>query len=137
VDNRIPAWTSGAEVAINGEPLPAGTVRQGHYAAVTRLWSDGDEVQIRLPMRLWTMTGDRPDVAALFYGPTILSGDYGNLTLAEIPSLDLSSVRKTPRTSLGFTAASNERAVSLGPFYDAHGINYNIYWKISGALPGN
>ena len=137
IRNRIPAWTSGAEVAINGEPLPAGMVHQGHYAAVTRLWRDGDEVKVRLPMRLWTMVGDRPDVAALFYGPTVLSGDYGNSTLAEVPTLDLSSARKTSGSSHGFTATSNGRAVSLRAFYDAHGINYNIYWKISGALPGN
>jgi uncharacterized protein len=134
---RIPAWTSGAEIVINGEPLLDGIVRQGHYAAVTRSWRDGDEVKIRLPMRLWTMAGDQSDVAALFYGPVILSGDYGDSTLADIPDLDLGSIRKTPGTSLRFTATSSEQSVRLRAFYDAHGINYNIYWKIRGALPGN
>jgi DUF1680 family protein len=126
---RIPAWTAGAEIAVNGKPLP---VRAGHYASVTRAWHDGDEVKLTLPMRLWTMAGERPDVAALLYGPTVLSGDYGNATLADMPRLDLRSVRKTG--TLGFVATANGQAVSLGPFYNAHGVNYNVYWKTSGAL---
>jgi DUF1680 family protein len=132
---RIPAWTSGAEIAVNGELLPAAILRPGHYATISRQWSDNDEVKVLLPMRLRTIpANDHPDIAAVAYGPTVLSGDYGNSTLESMPALDLNSMRKSG-TSFEFTAMANNHVVRLMPFYNAHGMNYNIYWRITGSLP--
>jgi DUF1680 family protein len=50
---RIPSWTSNAQILVNGKPVDG--VRTAKYAIIPRVWSDGDEVQIKLPMRLWTM----------------------------------------------------------------------------------
>lgn len=131
---RIPAWTSGAEISVNKEPVPAAMVRPGHYATISHRWNDGDQVKIRLPMRLRTIpANDHQDVAALAYGPAVLSGNYGNSALVSMPTLNLNSVRKT--SGLEFTALADNKAVRLGPFYNAHGFNYNIYWKMNGALP--
>ena len=46
---RIPAWAEGAGLEVAG--APAVRPRPGTFHAVDRLWRDGDEVRLRLPMR--------------------------------------------------------------------------------------
>jgi DUF1680 family protein len=130
---RIPTWTSGAEISINGQRQGVSTT-PGTYAMLSRSWSSGDVVTVRLPMRLRTVPApDNSKTAALAYGPVILSGNYGSTTLTSPPTLELSSVRRT--SGLSFTATANGQTVNLGPFYDAQGFNYNVYWNASGQLP--
>jgi hypothetical protein len=63
-----------------------------------------------------------------------LSGKYGQETIASMPSLALDSVRRTSTTGLTFSATANGKAVEMGPFYDAQGFNYNVYWGITGSF---
>ncbi|TDZ29797.1 hypothetical protein C8035_v003807 [Colletotrichum spinosum] len=130
---RIPAWTSGAEVKVNGESL---STTSGAYTSIDRTWIEGDIIEIRLPMKLQTVAAnDNPDIAAVAYGPVILSGNYGDSILTGVPALNLSSLVRTEASGLDFTATSGGDTVSLGPFYDAQGFNYNVYWETSGVLP--
>ncbi|MFC7729704.1 RICIN domain-containing protein [Actinomadura keratinilytica] len=76
---------------------------------------------------------DNADVAAVTYGPVVLSGNYGNTALGSLPSLDTSSITRTGGGSLAFTATADGATVELGPFYDAHGHNYTVYWNIGRA----
>jgi DUF1680 family protein len=46
---RIPGWSRGATLAVNGAPARA-PAEPGTYAAVRRVWSPGDVVELRLPM---------------------------------------------------------------------------------------
>lgn len=46
---RIPAWTKGATVRVNGQPVTA-SVTPGTFLALRRLWRDGDRVELNLPM---------------------------------------------------------------------------------------
>ncbi|PGH10515.1 hypothetical protein AJ79_05443 [Helicocarpus griseus UAMH5409] len=133
---RIPSWTRGAEISINGEKVEDVDVTPGTYAHLERSWSSGDTVTVRLPMTLRTVpANDDPSIAAVAYGPVVLSGNYGSNSLTSVPTLALDSITRTS-DSLEFTATADGDAVSLGPFYDAHGFNYNVYWAISGQLPG-
>jgi len=65
---RIPSWCKGAVIAINGRPhsQPAG----GEIVVLDRRWSDGDEVELRLPMAI---TADRwhNDSVAVERGPLV------------------------------------------------------------------
>jgi uncharacterized protein len=132
---RIPAWTSGAVIRINGQTQSV-TATPGTYASISRSWASGDSVTVQLPMKLRTVPAkDNPAVAALAYGPVILCGNYGSTTLSSTPTLALSSVRRTGTSGLAFTATANGQTVNLGPFYDAHGFNYNVYWTTNGQLP--
>ena len=137
---RIPSWTSGAEVLVNGKSLQGLTITPGKYAEIMRSWTDGDEVEVKLPMNLRLIpANDRPDIAALAFGPTILSGNYGDSSLDAIPTIELDSIRRVGNLGLEFTATSNGRPVMLSPFFDAHGFNYNVYWATKGrltSLPG-
>lgn len=45
---RIPAWSKTASLSVNGVPVQC---RTGSYAAVTREWSPGDQVVLKLDLR--------------------------------------------------------------------------------------
>ncbi|GAB3167998.1 beta-L-arabinofuranosidase domain-containing protein [Streptomyces incanus] len=131
---RIPGWTTGATIAVNGVTQNV-TTTPGGYAALTRAWTSGDTVTARLPMRVvMRPANDNPNVAAITYGPVVLSGNYGNTALSALPSLDTSSIRRTSTSTLAFTATAAGATVNLGPFHDAHGHNYTVYWN-TGAVP--
>jgi DUF1680 family protein len=133
---RIPAWTTGATVSVNGVPQSIATP-PGGYATLTRAWSAGDTVTVRLPMRVvLRAANDNPDVAAVTYGPVVLSGNYGNTALTALPRLDAATIRRTGSSSLAFTATANGSTVNLGPFHDAHGHNYTVYWSTGGGSGG-
>ncbi|MFB4287229.1 beta-L-arabinofuranosidase domain-containing protein [Nonomuraea sp. ATR24] len=129
---RIPGWTQGATVSVNGVRQDIATT-PGSYAALTRSWAPGDTVTVRLPMRvIMRAAADDPRVQAVTYGPVVLSGDYGNTALSSAPTLTPSSVTRTSASSLTFTATADGAQVRLGPFHDAHGHNYVVYWNTGG-----
>ncbi|MEV0156359.1 beta-L-arabinofuranosidase domain-containing protein [Micromonospora sp. NPDC050686] len=133
---RIPAWTTGATVSVNGVAQDIATT-PGTYAALTRSWTSGDAVTVRLPMRVQAQpANDDPNVVALTYGPVVLSGNYGNTALSALPALVTASVTRTSSTALSFTATANGSTVNLGPFHDAHGHNYTVYWNANGQTGG-
>ena len=51
---RIPGWATGATVTVNGESVPAAPA-SGEYVTIRRKWSDGDVVELNLPMRVRLM----------------------------------------------------------------------------------
>jgi DUF1680 family protein len=131
---RIPSWSSGAQIVLNGdEQTFSGSPET--YVTISRYWKSGDTVKVTLPMQLRLVAAnDDATLASVVYGPTVLSGNYGTSTLSTAPTLNLTSLTKTPGT-LNFTAVASNAQVNLGPFYDAQGFNYVIYWKYSGSLP--
>lgn len=46
---RIPGWSRGAALTVNGEPAPVEPTDKG-YAQIDRRWTAGDEVRLHLPM---------------------------------------------------------------------------------------
>ncbi|MDQ3789694.1 MAG: glycoside hydrolase family 127 protein [Actinomycetota bacterium] len=133
---RIPAWTTGATVSVNGVDQNL-TTTPGTYAALTRSWTSGDTVTLRLPMRvIMRAANDNPGVQAITYGPAVLSGNYGNTALSALPSLNVGSITRTSTSALAFTATANGATVNLGPFHDAHGYNYTVYWNTGGGGGG-
>ncbi|MFI6787993.1 beta-L-arabinofuranosidase domain-containing protein [Nonomuraea sp. NPDC050383] len=129
---RIPAWTQGATISVNGVEQDIATA-PGSYAELTRSWTSDDTVTVRLPMRVvMKAANDNPDVQAVTYGPVVLSGNYGDTSLSSAPALTPSSITRTSTSSLAFTATANGASVRLGPFYDAHDHNYVVYWNTGG-----
>lgn len=69
---RIPAWSKGAKIEVNGKAVDG--VTAGEYATVAGSWKVGDEIVVTIPLQLRTeSTDDRKDIQALFYGPTVLN----------------------------------------------------------------
>ncbi|KAB5523117.1 hypothetical protein GE09DRAFT_1207935 [Coniochaeta sp. 2T2.1] len=132
---RIPGWTSGATITVNGANAGVSTT-PGSYASISRSWKEGDVVAIKLPMAFRLLpANDNKAVAAVAYGPVVLAGDYGNTAVSSTPTLALSSLKRTSSSALTFSGSAGGRTVPLKPYYDAQGINYVTYWTTSGALP--
>ena len=70
---RIPAWTQGASVAVNGK-RQAMELRPGSFTALRREWKPGDRVELDLPMttRLEAIDLQHPVTVALMNGPLVL-----------------------------------------------------------------
>lgn len=130
---RIPAWTTGAAISVNGT-VQSITATPGSYATVTRAWAAGDTITVRLPMRvIMRAANDNADIQAITYGPAVLCGNYGSTALSGLPALTVSSITRTGTGSLAFTATANGATVNIGPFHDAQGFNYAVYWNTGAA----
>ncbi|KAH8716994.1 hypothetical protein GQ44DRAFT_713036 [Phaeosphaeriaceae sp. PMI808] len=130
---RIPSWTSGASISVNGQASGV-EAKSGSYATISRTWASGDVITVKLPMKLYTIAAnDNKNIAAIAYGPVVLSGNFGSETLNANPSLALDTVKRT--SGLAFTGTSNGKTVNIIPFFDAIKVNYAVYWAISGSLP--
>ena len=70
---RIPSWTEGAEVRVNGKKISVKPV-SGKYLCIEREWADGDKVEMTLPMSLSMRTWQ--------VNKNSVSVDYGPLTLS-------------------------------------------------------
>ena len=72
---RIPGWSKGASLEINGESF-AGRLNPGSYAAIDRVWNSGDTIRLDLPMDVRIVEA-HPYVAenvgkvAVFRGPIL------------------------------------------------------------------
>ncbi|CVL09208.1 hypothetical protein FPRO06_13400 [Fusarium proliferatum] len=133
---RIPSWASKASIKINGQASNV-AIESGKYATIKRQWKSGDTVTVQLPMSLHTVAAnDDQTLGAIAFGPVILAGNYGQSTLNGNPTIDLASIKRKSNAGLTFEATSGGKTVELGPFYDAQGFNYAVYWKLSGKLSG-
>ncbi|KAB8161928.1 hypothetical protein FH609_025250 [Streptomyces sp. 3MP-14] len=130
---RVPGWSEGATVSVNGEPWDDADTAPGGWAVVDRAWASGDTVTLRLPMRLALAgTPDNAAVQAVTYGPLVLSGAYGDDDLnGQLPVLDTDSLAPADEP-LTFTATADGAEVTLIPFLDAHHHNYTVYWDADG-----
>ncbi len=70
---RIPGWAGGADLCVNGKPVP---VKAGQYAEVRRTWRVGDTVELTLPLRACLVEAhplveEVRNQAAVMYGPLV------------------------------------------------------------------
>ena len=157
---RHPSWCRAVTILVNGRRY-ATSRRPGGYVALSRVWRDGDTVEVHLPMTLRAepLPGN-PDVVAFLYGPVVLAGRLGREGLTpgadiivnertygdvlndqvEVPSLvgDAREIVKRIRPSAGEALTfrtdgiGRPRDVSLIPYYRIAHERYNLYWKVVG-----
>jgi hypothetical protein len=71
---RIPAWSEGNILTINGTSQPDPIA--GTYASLDRQWRDGDVVLLRLDLRARAIRAPgHPEFAAIVRGPLVLARD--------------------------------------------------------------
>ena len=74
---RVPSWTKGAEVKINGKKVNA-NLEKGEYLCLHREWTNGDSIEANFPMeisyRKWQVNKNSVSVD---YGPLTLSLKIG------------------------------------------------------------
>lgn len=128
---RIPSWSRGATVEVNG--APAGVdIEPGTYATIDRTWAAGDTITVRIPLAVRVESAvDRPDIQALMYGPVVLtatnsSTSYLKVSLAD--RLDLGGnvsrgISKTPANVFAIGSLSYE------PAYNGRDVAYHMYFQ--------
>jgi len=58
--------------ATRGRPPKRALSFGGSYVTISRIWSDGDRVEVQLPMQLQTEAmPDDPSMQAILYGPLV------------------------------------------------------------------
>ena len=150
---RIPAWTRSASVKINGRIVEA-TSGPGSYLTLSRIWKNGDRVEVELPMRLHIeKMPDDPTIQAVLYGPLVLAGDLGSEGLTDqmiigpegpqtrrlpidIPSfraanVDPASWIKPGDKPLVFRTTGQQKDVTLAPLNSIFDKRYSVYWQVS------
>lgn len=71
---RIPGWSEGASIAVNGVAIKTPT--KGEFAKIERVWTTGDVVEVRFPMIPRTSKGYN-DSISLERGPLVFSFPIG------------------------------------------------------------
>ena len=81
---RIPSWAGqGVRAQLNGQPLDV-AAKPNSYLVLERTWSEGDRVDLVLPMSLGACPmPDDPTLLAIMYGPLVLAGKLGGEDLTD------------------------------------------------------
>jgi len=91
---RVPGWAEGAAVKMPNETSFA-PVKQG-YVTTKHAWKDGDEITLKLPLPIRTVSGDmeQSGKVSLYRGPILLAYDQplNAFDPDKIPSIDLNDV---------------------------------------------
>jgi hypothetical protein len=73
---RLPGWCDAPQLSLNGEPFAYR--KQRGYAVVERRWKAGEDITLKLPMRLRAEPAPGDDnLLAFTSGPLVLSADLG------------------------------------------------------------
>ncbi len=72
---RIPGWSTQTEVSVGGEPVAG--VEPGRYLELTRRWQPGEQIMLKLGMRVRHEPGDLQQYGkvSLYRGPILLALD--------------------------------------------------------------
>jgi hypothetical protein len=131
---RIPAWSMGASVSINGkrntEPLVPGT-----FASIVREWRSGDRIELDLPLtpRLQPVDAEHADTVALLAGPLVLMRilDGVSTDAATISRKALLSAERARGDERRWMVRHDSQEFALRAFADIDAQHYSVYQDVS------
>jgi len=124
---RIPGWTADAVLSVNGKRASE-SVQPGTFAAIKRTWSDGDRIELELPMplRLETVDANHPNLVGLLNGPVVLFAVADSQPTVERNAL--LQARPTNNAKGDWLAnAADGSGVTMRPFMNIDKENYSTY----------
>jgi uncharacterized protein len=126
---RLPAWTSGASISVNGRRVPV-ELLPGTFAAVQREWKTEERIELDLPMsvRLEPIDPRHPQTVAVMFGPTVLFAITE--TQPKLTRADLLAVERTGQQSWEVRTAGER--FKLLPFTEIGEEQYSTYLSITG-----
>ncbi len=131
VNLRIPAWASGASVAVNGklEAAAAGT-----FARVERKWKNGDRIELELPMtsRLEPIDKQHADTVALMVGPLVLFAITDSVPA--VTRAQLIAAKRTEAKTWAVETASG--ALKMLPWTEIGDQGYTTYRRVKDEREG-
>lgn len=132
---RKPYWAGNVRVLVNGKEVKMG--EEEGYITVRRTWNNKDRILVRLPESFHTESmPDNADRVALFYGPVLLAGIFGNTEpdpSRGVPVLVTSESdpnKWVKRDGLVFhtNSVGQPADVELIPFIRTKNEYYSVYW---------
>lgn len=134
---RNPHWASTVRLNVNGRPTTMKLDNYGYWV-VERNWKNGDKLELYLPSALYyEAMPDNPDRRAIFYGPLVLAGDFGeeapdptqNIPVFVTASPDPAQwVRKDSAVRFSSGTTTYPGPVNLRPFHEMVNEHYTVYW---------
>jgi len=124
---RIPGWTADAMLSVNGKRASE-SVQPGTFAAIKRTWSDGDRIELELPMplRLETVDANHPNLVALLNGPVVLFAVADSQPTVERNALLQARPANNAKGDWLANAADGS-GVTMRPFMNIDKENYSTY----------
>ncbi|MGC1520421.1 MAG: beta-L-arabinofuranosidase domain-containing protein, partial [Steroidobacteraceae bacterium] len=130
---RIPAWTQGAAVTINGR-LETQALGVGRFAAIRREWHSGDRIDLNLPLtqRLESIEAAHPETAALLAGPLVLmrTGDTDGSAASPVTRASLLAAQPDRSGRHEWQVRTETGFVTLKPFLDIGTETYSAYQEV-------
>ena len=125
---RIPAWTTGASISVNGRRVQTSTT-PGSFAAIHRRWRSGDRVELDLPMttRLEPVDRQHPETVALAFGPLVLFAITDTQPLLTGAGL-LGAKRISERS---WQVRTDAAPINMLPFTDIGEEQYSTYLRVT------
>jgi DUF1680 family protein len=131
---RIPAWATGASIAVNGKrcaaPMPA------TFASIEREWRSGDRVELDLPLRqrLQAVDAEHPNVVALSSGPLVLMRilDEEPARTATLSRSALLAAERVLGNKRQWSVSYDSKQLQLRAFADIDAQRYSAYQDIAG-----
>lgn len=140
---RNPYWAKQKVfIAVNGKVQTNIQPDANGYFTITRTWKTGDAVTFRPDLQLYTQAmPDNPNRVAVFYGPLVLAGVFGNKEpdpVTGIPVLVSSDtdpakwLKADNSQPLAFHSVSTgqPQEVTLIPFNQVQKEFYSVYWDL-------
>jgi uncharacterized protein len=126
---RIPAWTSGATIQINGRSVTPAVA--GQYAAIERFWKAGDTVTVVVeqPLRTLPIDESHPEVVALMRGPIMYVGLNPWDGLAETPLSLPAALKPVKGRQDCYFMTINGKDLVFVPYFDVQLESYNTYFR--------
>jgi DUF1680 family protein len=153
---RVPCWANhGVSAQLNAEPLKAET-NPASYLVIRRTWQDGDQLEVTMPMTLYTNPmPDDSTLVAFMYGPLVLAGKLGGEGLTQEMTYTTENWYRFPRDQIAqapmfvvdsdhlndwikpvegepltFRTEGQTRDVTLVPYHRLFGERYAVYWRV-------
>jgi len=140
---RVPWWaTRGVKVEVNGAAWGgAAKARPGSWLPISRVWRDGDRVEMTMPMSLHLAPiNDDPALCAVMYGPLVLAGLIETWPLpADWPQPVFTGDTKRPEKwmkpvpgkPLTFRTVGQPMDITFMPIHQVVGEPYGLYWRFA------
>jgi DUF1680 family protein len=126
---RVPRWSKGVIVKINGEQQNV-ACEPGTWALIHRTWASGDRVTLQLPMQIAFAPIDEqhPHRVAVTYGPVVLVRNQDPILVPK--GSDASQWIVAKGQPLEFSGLTQPHGSFL-PFYKVGmGTPYNMYFDL-------
>ncbi|MBC2664212.1 glycoside hydrolase family 127 protein [Novosphingobium flavum] len=113
---RIPAWTRGATLKVNGAPHPA---TPGQLAVISRTWKAGDVIDLVIPQPLRTLPIDdqNPNLAAVMRGAVMYVGINPWEGIDQQPIALPQALEPMPGQPEGYRTRVGDRDLAFVPYY--------------------